>query len=556
MNITYRSDRREFVASVVSFSALCLGTTLCSRVMAQPRSWSPPMGYATYQTIGPTTNTSKLRTWVLPGGNCIINLNAGANASVPAKIVGGDNVVIIGGNIVMPSANNAEISDEYRQALYIKDDANSNDNRVVHIEGVNIQGDADGKALFDGIDLSCPKAIVQIENCRITGVRGFNLDWTEARSTASPQNPYPKVAGMNNWEKDWHGDILQPYGGAKEIRVDGLYGTTDCQALFLKQDGNLATLGERVSLRNIAILQNEPPYSVVTPTTQMPFREGHLFWRSGRNSNTIYDYDTKAPYSANVSNFKVKLRSNTTLLGSVNPDGDFKGFAPSNTTPEPEIDLWKGTFTAGTSTVNWPGLAEGVTAVSTLTNPIAVANTPGTNYVSSGYITTPVNTAISQALGSQPSGSQLPVVTTGTTPVTFQCVYSHSQGTSNITNTYLLVGDAGAGAAGTGWQVKYNPNSGTDQFVINDPSGNGNLITVSNPYTDARGKVQRSSTYPVFNDLVVKWTFTPSSTFTGDKRLYLKTNQNTAYTAFEERGIWRIKPASASAALTSSANSG
>ncbi len=44
------------------------------------------------------------------------------------------------------------------------------DGRVIHIEGLDIDGSGGGEA--DGIGIGAPSAIVQIENTRITGLIG------------------------------------------------------------------------------------------------------------------------------------------------------------------------------------------------------------------------------------------------------------------------------------------------------------------------------------------------------------------------------------------------
>jgi hypothetical protein len=130
-------------------------------------------------------------------------------------IEGGRNVVIYGGYVTVPAS--AKTDDE-RQALYIKDNAGT-----VHVEGLRI--DASGGGVSDGIAINSPSSIVQIENTRIERLKG-SYD-------------------------GWHSDLIQPWGGVRELRVDRLTGSTFYQGLFLKPD--LGPIGairlSRVNLR-------------------------------------------------------------------------------------------------------------------------------------------------------------------------------------------------------------------------------------------------------------------------------------------------------------------
>lgn len=504
---------------------LVAALSVSSQTQAQTLAWSPPSGYSSYTAATASSSTANLRTYNLAAGNWKIDLASGTNPTAPVQIIGGDNVVIIGGNIEVPQANNGIPGDSYRRAIYIKDGSTSAIGRVVHIEGVQIKGAQSGSnylTCYDGIALNCPTAIVQIENCNIEGVRGFKKEWPECST-----NPYPLIEGANNTVKDWHGDVIQPWGGAKEIRVDRLFGTTDYQGLFLKADSNTI---ERVALRNINIIHMPPP-------TGLTNHLGYMLWRTGRNTvdPITFDKDTKAPFSATISNLKIQLRAGANLLNSTNPDGDFQGYNESDTsstpTPEPEIDLWRGVLSSGTtSTVMWKGVGSASWNSSvTLTSPASA--TPGTSYSAPGYTTTPINTALSPS----------PVVTTGTASQIFVCVYSHSQGVTNVENAYFLVGPSSTSAADTVIQVKYN--AATNLFSLASDTGTFGTPGAG-PYTNSRGTIERYSSYTSGKDRIVKWKVTPSTTFTGDKLLYLKSNQGTYYSSFEERGIWRIKSTS------------
>jgi hypothetical protein len=132
------------------------------------------------------------------------------------SIVGGRNVVIVGGHITVPES--AATAQE-RRALYIKDNGGT-----VHIEGVLI--DSSGGSPSDALAISSPSSIVQIKNVRVDGLKGS--------------------------QSGWHADIIQPFGGVNELRVDGLTGSSSYQGLFLRPD--LKPIGathlSRINLRH------------------------------------------------------------------------------------------------------------------------------------------------------------------------------------------------------------------------------------------------------------------------------------------------------------------
>ena len=116
------------------------------------------------------------------------------------EINGGHNVVLIGGQITVPSTvdqtdNGADDGDT---AIYVR-----NSTGTVHIEGVQIDGQTD--TMFDGIDINAPQATVQVENVRMTGLWGsYSME---------------------------HADAIQTWGGVKELRVDDLTAEGDYQGL-------------------------------------------------------------------------------------------------------------------------------------------------------------------------------------------------------------------------------------------------------------------------------------------------------------------------------------
>lgn len=135
-------------------------------------------------------------------------------------IVGGRNVVLIGGEISIPYQG-ADPSIQSRRGLYIVDATG-----IVHIEGLLIRGDD----LSEGIQINAPEAIVQVQNVRIDGVH--------ARDQVSFSDNHP--------------DLIQTWGSVGELRVDRFTGSTDYQGLFFKADFNGAH--GPVHLRNVDVI--------------------------------------------------------------------------------------------------------------------------------------------------------------------------------------------------------------------------------------------------------------------------------------------------------------
>jgi hypothetical protein len=117
-------------------------------------------------------------------------------------LVGGRNVVIVGGHVSSGGEPTLWDVPEHR-GIYI-----AGATGVVHIEGVLIDDVDVGKA--DGIDVAAPEAIVQIQNVRIVGLTGS--------------------------QEENHADVVQVWGGVKELRIDRLTGATDYQGLHVQPE--------------------------------------------------------------------------------------------------------------------------------------------------------------------------------------------------------------------------------------------------------------------------------------------------------------------------------
>jgi hypothetical protein len=132
----------------------------------------------------------------------------------PLYIKGGGDVEIIGG-LMSTKVEGPNIN--------IRDDAGTRNGRIVHIEGVLINGSS--RVPADGIKIQAPHTIVQLENDRIVGLHG-------------------KLRG-------YHADVIQPGGGVKALRIDGLTGSSHYNNLYLRRETNpLKPPIGKVTIRN------------------------------------------------------------------------------------------------------------------------------------------------------------------------------------------------------------------------------------------------------------------------------------------------------------------
>jgi hypothetical protein len=233
---------------------------------------------------------------------------------------GGHNVVVIGGEITVPSGTRpGSAYDAERNGIYIKDATGT-----VHIEGVRINGAPEVE--FDGVDINAPQATVQLENMRIEGVRG--------RFSA------------------FHGDVVQPWGGVADLRIDRMTASSNYQGLTLQQD--LGPIGS-AELSDVDLTGN----------TEGPLdKGGHLLWLT-RGSGTC------EAFPVSLSNVFVDPRPDLTFATSVWP-------AVNSRLPCDET---------GISSAIWPTLpvAGSVTDGTPPTGPFVAPGVAGLGYVSPGY---------------------------------------------------------------------------------------------------------------------------------------------------------------------------
>jgi hypothetical protein len=206
-----RSPQRRVIATLVLVSLALVVSACADDASGRPVKWAiPPLESPETIELGTGATSTRLDT----DKDYIVKL-PGARKVGGTAIIGGRNVVIVGGHITVPEG--ARTGAE-RRAIYIKDNAGT-----VHVEGVLI--DSSGGAPSDAIAIAAPDSVVQIQNVRVDDLKGS--------------------------ESGWHADIVQPWGGVKELRIDRLTGSTSYQGLFLRPDlGDIGSLRiSRVNLR-------------------------------------------------------------------------------------------------------------------------------------------------------------------------------------------------------------------------------------------------------------------------------------------------------------------
>jgi hypothetical protein len=263
-------------------------------------TWAPPVltNPVVYRVSGtPSTITAA------PGQDSIVQFVGPVNRRLDLQ--GGRHWVIVGGevNIDRPWEKLAD-----RNAIHVNDATG-----IVHIEGVFMHG----AYINDGIKTCAPDAVLQIENDRIVDLHGT-------------------AAG-------YHADVIQPYCGFKELRVDGLTGYSQFQGLMFKADRGSwrTTTLRRVNLVGIAP-QDGYPINVVTGCCN---DDGNSYVTGPISLSNVY-------VSPDVSHH------DGTLSGNICPAAAFtfgtdpatgREYAEHRTDVSPQITgrIWKGRPTLG-----------------------------------------------------------------------------------------------------------------------------------------------------------------------------------------------------------------
>ena len=117
------------------------------------------------------------------------------------EIRGGRNIWVIGGYLSVAAAG---------PNIIIADGPAAIDGRVVHLEGILINSSSGAQS--DGIRIKAPRAIVQIVKTRIVDLKG-------------------STSGL-------HADVIQPFGGIRALRIDGLTASSHYNNLYLRREND------------------------------------------------------------------------------------------------------------------------------------------------------------------------------------------------------------------------------------------------------------------------------------------------------------------------------
>lgn len=288
----------ELIVAVLFIGVIAFvgARVLSSSKAASNLTWAPPSGYQNYAVKNVTAQVGTQT--INAGGNDVL-VKLPKTPTGPINLTNCHNVVIMGGQINLPP-NSGPGAD--MRGIYVNGCTGT-----VHIEGVLINGDI-ATAEGDGIAIKAPQAIVQIENVRIN-----------------------KLYGGYNTATHNHSDIIQPWGGVKELRVENLTGSSNYQGFQINDDqGHIG----KVTIKNTNIGDSGVPsadgkggyylWLKCGTGTSYNFENFYLNPRSGRSlSSSIWD----GGCGLNVSN-TVATFSNAT--GSVIGGKPTVDFAPAN----------------------------------------------------------------------------------------------------------------------------------------------------------------------------------------------------------------------------------
>jgi hypothetical protein len=316
-----RRTKRVAVATAFVATAVATAAPAAQAAAPPPLRWAPPaLDNPTVVQLSPTNRAPVLN----PSKDYIVKLPA-TPLSVESGVVitGGRNVVMIGGEINIPTT--ASTDGLKRRALYLRDQTGT-----LHVEGLRLTGD-----ISDAINLQTPLATVQLQNIFVDG--------------ASARD---KVGFT-----DTHPDLIQTWSGPAALRVDRFTGTTDYQGFFLDPNQNgMLTSPREISLSNVDLH--------ATGTG------GYLLWL-GRRCNPQVDCAALQPPSVSLSNVWLEPNPNKPQPGRVlwqDPVAWNPVTTPQPRTLAPEATVW--------SSANFGVLAAG---------PFVDRDDVGAAYISPGY---------------------------------------------------------------------------------------------------------------------------------------------------------------------------
>jgi phosphatidylinositol-3-phosphatase len=328
------------------FLPIVFATPHLSRQSPSPKLTWPPPRLNNPQKINLTTmpqslNLDATKDYILkfPSTPIVARFNDYA----VLHISGGHNIVMIGGEIHIPdlpdTLNAIQGNDNQRQAIRL--DSNTG---TVFMEGLEVSG-----TCMDFIDISSPQARVIFQNVRVEGCRSH-------------------FESLSGGYTDEHPDLIQAWGGAKEIDIDGFTGFSDYQGFQL--DSNLGVVGNIVIKHaNIGRIASVPQY-------------GRLFMWQDCNTSLFPDCATN-PYAPEFPHWD--LTDDTFYIQPADKRSlDYAVWPAAN-----GIDPRKAVLAADGLSVSWPNYTAKINGRVRLGPPpggdFVPAESVGIGYVSQGY---------------------------------------------------------------------------------------------------------------------------------------------------------------------------
>lgn len=228
---------------VAVLGTLLLGLAACSGTESPTPQDPPPDGSApqadgawpspTLQDVERVEAPPDGRLRLEMGRDYVVALPRRLRVPEGLRIEGGRNVVVEPGRIEVPPGGRPR----YSRGLYLVGQTGT-----VHVQGVTIGG----RGLVDGVVLDERLgAIVQL----------VDVEVERARRPA---------------DESIHADVLQTWGGPRELRIDGLRATTEYQGLFLHPQQYEPVEVRRFDLRDVDIVGTESSVYLLWQATPFP----------------------------------------------------------------------------------------------------------------------------------------------------------------------------------------------------------------------------------------------------------------------------------------------
>lgn len=224
----------------------------------------------------------------------------------PLYIRGGGNVRLVGGYMSTKVKG---------PNIVIMDDSGTRSGRIVHIEGLLINGSS--RVPSDGIKIKAPRTIVQLEHDRIVGLHGSL--------------------------RGYHADVVQPGGGVKELLIDDFTGSSHYNNFYFRRETHpLEPAIGRVIIENTNMFGYQNPGT----TPRRTLRGISIGTQPNPPSNDSSSLNCNVTNTLWMQNFWVRPPRGVRAAQFVYPHDRMGGLAAR----------CDSAYSAATHTVDWPHL--------------------------------------------------------------------------------------------------------------------------------------------------------------------------------------------------------